>query len=426
MLKDLQDLVNELNTTTSSNDKKTILAKYPQCKELLTLVYDPFKIFNVTSKNCMNRFDLRSNLWDGGIVQLLTCLSDKKFTGHDAIGVINRFVSVNKEYEELIYNIIDKNLKTRTDAKLINSVWSDLIPSFNVALAKSYDKVTKKPNFEEDSWLASRKLDGVRCVVIKENGKSKAFSRTGKEFNTLGKVLEEIDKLSVENLVFDGEICLIKNGSEDFQGVMKEIRKKDHTIENPKYKLFDAITIQDFYAKKSDVILTKRLSVLGFILEGYTGQTLGILEQEEIKSQKMLDVWITKAAENSWEGVMLRKNVGYEGKRGNNLLKLKKFMDAEYEVKSIETGPFRMINKETGLEEEITTLTRINIEHKGNMVGVGSGFSLEQRREYFIDPGKIIGKTITVNYFEETTNQDGGISLRFPTLKCVHGEKREV
>ena len=36
--------------------------------------------------------------------------------------------------------------------------------------------------------------------------------------------------------------------------------------------------------------------------------------------------------ERGWEGFMLRKNVGYEGKRSKNLVKVKKFHDAEYEV----------------------------------------------------------------------------------------------
>ena len=40
--------------------------------------------------------------------------------------------------------------------------------------------------------------------------------------------------------------------------------------------------------------------------------------------------------------------------------------------------------------------------------------------------GSIVGKTITVQYFEETKNQEGGISLRFPTVKIVHGEKRDM
>ena len=57
-------------------------------------------------------------------------------------------------------------------------------------------------------------------------------------------------------------------------------------------------------------------------------------------------------------------------------------------------------------------------------VKVGSGFTQEQRLEYM--DGSIVGKIITVQYFEETNNDKGGISLRFPTVKVIHGDKREV
>jgi hypothetical protein len=36
----------------------------------------------------------------------------------------------------------------------------------------------------------------------------------------------------------------------------------------------------------------------------------------------------------------------------------------------------------------------------------------------------IIGKTITVQYFEETNNDKGGISLRFPTVKHIYENGR--
>ena len=64
------------------------------------------------------------------------------------------------------------------------------------------------------------------------------------------------------------------------------------------------------------------------------------------------------------------------------------------------------------------------IEHKGHKVKVGSGWTQDQRLQYM--DGSIVGKTITVQYFEETKNDKGGISLRFPTVKIVHGEKREL
>ena len=69
-------------------------------------------------------------------------------------------------------------------------------------------------------------------------------------------------------------------------------------------------------------------------------------------------------------------------------------------------------------------LSQVWIEHKGHKVKVGSGFTQEQRLQY--TDGSIVGKVITVQYFEETNNQEGGISLRFPTVKIIHGEKRDM
>lgn len=93
-------------------------------------------------------------------------------------------------------------------------------------------------------------------------------------------------------------------------------------------------------------------------------------------------------------------------------------------VKDIETGPFRVVT-EAG-EKTIQTLSAVVIEHKGFDVRVGSWFSIADRELFYNNPLLIKGKTITVQYFEETKNQDGGISLRFPTYKGLQGVKRNV
>ena len=65
----------------------------------------------------------------------------------------------------------------------------------------------------------------------------------GKEFTTLNKVKEAIEATGIINSVFDGEICLVdEDGNEDFQGVMKQLRRKDHQIENPAFMIFDMLT----------------------------------------------------------------------------------------------------------------------------------------------------------------------------------------
>ena len=44
----------------------------------------------------------------------------------------------------------------------------------------------------------------------------------------------------------------------------------------------------------------------------------------------MFEEMVNYATQQGWEGLMLRKNVGYCGKRNKDLLKVKKFYDAEY------------------------------------------------------------------------------------------------
>ena len=69
-------------------------------------------------------------------------------------------------------------------------------------------------------------------------------------------------------------------------------------------------------------------------------------------------------------------------------------------------------------------LSNIIIEHKGNTVGVGSGFTIEERKLFFNNPEDIVGKTVTIQYFEESKNKDGDYSLRFPVVKHIYQNGR--
>ena len=57
---------------------------------------------------------------------------------------------------------------------------------------------------------------------------------------------------------------------------------------------------------------------------------------------------------------------------------------------------------------------------------VGSGFSDELRRQIWTHEVMIVGKIVEIQYFEETTNADGGISLRFPVFKDFRPDKTEA
>ena len=424
-MKELRLFVDDMQATSSSLDKVAILKQQSHyIQGILEYTYNPYKQFHVTSKTCIKNKNIIEPYFGKSIFDLLDDLNNRHVTGHAAIGVVNYFVNKNLEYKDLIHNIIDKDLKIRTGAKVINKAFPGLIPEFNVALAQNYDG---KCDWN-DSWYASRKLDGVRCLaVVDEKGECTLYSRMGKEFTTLNKVKEAIEATNIINTVFDGEICLIdENGNEDFQGVMKQLRRKDHQIENPTFMIFDGIYKPDFDKGKSKIKLSDRLSILRTWLYDHNSRnpnqsTLRYLDQVQIADGRHFDMWGQMANDGNWEGFMLRKDVGYEGKRSKNLLKVKSFYDAEYEVLGFDVDQHEVVRD--GKSESMTMLSQVWIEHKNHLVKVGSGFTQDQRLQYM--DGSIVGKTITVQYFEETKNQEGGISLRFPTVKHIYETKRD-
>ncbi len=430
---EIQEFVDKLKSTNSTNDKIAIIKECTEdryrLQKLLKYTYSPFKQFHVTSANLKKNKDIKKDGYQTvSLFYLLDALSNRTITGHDAIGSVNSFIESHPGYEDLIYCVIDKNLKTRTGADLINKAIPGCVPTFKVALANSYDKQKGKVDFNKQTWFASHKLDGVRCLaIVDEKGKCNFYSRQGKVFNTLNVLRDEIESLNLCNMVFDGEVCLMdESGSEDFQGIMKEIKRKDHTIKNPKYKVFDYLLLDEFDNQTSTRKLSERLSCFNAISNTFTEKLncINLLEQWKVESEKHFQELAELATKNNWEGLILRKDSEYKGKRSNDLLKVKKFFDKEYVVKSVETAIHRIIVNGKEVEEEM--LGSVVIEHKGCDVGVGSGFDQEERRKYFKNPELIVGKTITVQYFEETTNQDGCHSLRFPVVKHIYTNGRDV
>jgi DNA ligase-1 len=437
MLERLQRLVDELNRTNSNKDKENTLRGYnndEEMKRILYFTYNPYYQFFVTSKNCIKNKNL-STPKVGDIFDLLNDLRYRRITGHDAISSVNGFIEQNPQHEELIYRIIDKDLKTRASDSIINKAIPNLIPTFKVALAKDYEpgmiewpkrkSITHQFIKKTTEWYVSRKLDGVRClVIVDEDGDVESYSRQGKIFTTLSVVEQEIKSMGLTNVVFDGEICMVdEDGNESFQGMMKEIRKKNHTIENAMFKIFDCLSLTEFKRESGEQPLQSRLLHLLAFLDPHELNHVSILEQERVRDEEHFQEWVDKASDEGWEGVMLRKNIGYEGKRTKHLLKVKKFHDDEYIVTGIESSEIRHIVDGKDIEE--TMLSRIMIEHKGNVVGVGSGFTMEQRKDFHNNPKLIVGKKITVQYFEESQNQDGEYSLRFPVIKHIYENGRD-
>lgn len=430
MIEDFENFLDNMNATTSSNNKVEAIKNASDfIKEVLHYTYNPYYHFGVSSKILKKRKDLVTDV-DCDLFGMLDQLRRRQITGHKAISTVNGFINRNPDFSDLVYSIIDKDLKIRCGAKLINKAVKNLIPEFSVALADTFNEKTSKKISFDSEWYVSRKLDGVRCLtIIDETGNVSFFSRSGKEFDTLDNVKNEIMTLGLKSKVIDGEICKFNHDEslEDFQGIIKEIRRKNHIIDDVTYYIFDFLDLKEFNDKKSKTLFKDRLNNIKCLLNKEF-KYLRLLEQSTVKSLDEMNMFIDDFKKdknrNNWEGLISRKNSFYQGKRSRDILKIKTFHDDEYIVKDVIFGPFRHVKDNVEIVSEM--LSAVVIEHKENQVQVGSGFSIEQRQYYYQYPEDILNKVITVQYFEESQNQLGEYSLRFPVIKTIHGDKRDI
>ena len=185
---------------------------------------------------------------------LLELLSSREVTGNTAVLMVqNTIEDFVKEDQDILIKILKRNLKIGVSSENFNSIIGveNSIKKFSVALANKLKDV-KNVNIFDGNWWVSRKLDGCRCIAIYDGIDVKFYSRQGKEFKTLDnlkldiKLLFKDEKITVP-YVLDGEICIVdENGDEHFDKIMKEITRKNHTIERPYYQIFDLLNYEEF------------------------------------------------------------------------------------------------------------------------------------------------------------------------------------
>jgi DNA ligase-1 len=93
----------------------------------------------------------------------------------------------------------------------------------------------------------------------------------------------------------------------------------------------------------------------------------------------------------------------------------------------MQTVDLRIIGFEEGDGRLKGTLGRMNVDYKGNICGVGSGFTDEDRTFIWNNRDSLLGRIAEIQYFEESSNaKTGDVSLRFPVFKCIREIGKEV
>lgn len=423
------DFVDEMVVSASRKHKQDVLTKYKDdevIKQYLKIAYDPYTVFGISTKKLSKMarpidwfhaatvfelFDYLTTHNTGTLEDIAAC-QEMMFCAAELDGTL----------ECLLSDLICKDLSIGCDAKTINSVIPGLIPTFNVMLAEKY--FDKPERVEGKRFALTTKIDGGRIIALKENGSVSFYTRAGQRYEGLVDLEKDMSELLPDGICLDGEITLLNNkgipSKEAYKQAMK-ITRKDGEKHGVKMLVFDFMSAEQFRNQYCPSDWSARRTTVEAIF-GCAKQPLKYFELLPVfycgTDTSMITKFLDEAIADDQEGVMINIcDAKYEFKRTTNLLKVKKMQTMDLQIVDFEEGSGKYAN----------TLGAILVRYKnGNVVKVGSGFTDWLRSEIWNNRSKYLDVICEIQYFEETTNQDGGESLRFPIFKDFRYDKVEA
>jgi DNA ligase 1 len=426
-LNKIYGIMNQLETQSARTAKEKILKDNKGDEDFLkalTFLLNPYIVTGISTKKMNKKFKdgLQIKAFIANFSQLIEHLKVNNSGRDSDIMLIQNYIKTleSPELQTFVKKFVTKDLKLGISEKTVNKIYgAGTIPTFAVMLAESFEKKADKVT---GKFYITLKLDGNRCVAINGDEGVKFFTRKGQPIEGMTALENQFSNLP-KGWVFDGEL-LLENpdnlpSDELFRATQKVVRK-DGEKKNLEFYVFDALPVVEFQTGKSKKTYEQRRNNLELMFGHFDdGQMpsiklLPIMYEGDDKS--VIPLIMKKVEEEGFEGLMINTANGlYVSKRTVNLLK----------VKTMKTADLYVVSAEKAIDGQFEgLLSRVNVEYKGNLVGVGSGFTLEQRRQFIENPDLIIGKVIEVQFFEESQDEKTGQpSLRFPVFKGIRDDK---
>lgn len=421
-------ILEKIKNTSSSNEKQGILEQNKNdelLKEILYFVYNPYFKTGLSSKKIKKKIaptEYRLLLDpESSITYIFNYLKDHNTGTDQDIAHVQWYIrNYNEGCPEIVEQILTQTLKIGMTAKSINKVWEDLIPEFDIMLAEKYWEKMDKLEMSKPEIIITQKLDGVRCVALKSGNNVELLSRSGQQMTGFIEVEQELRTLP--DGVYDGEMLAdasIDNSLDLFSTTIMTARTKSNNKINMSYNVFDYVkNISDFMNGNLNENCRNRKKELENIVK--TGNCKHIkyvpVLYDGVYNGSIIDKMLDTVLELKGEGLMINLvDAPYQKKRTNDILKVKK----------MQTVDLRVVDLFEGKGTFKGTLGGVVVNFKGSQVGVGSGFSNDQRNDFWQHPEKIFGKIVEVQYFEESKDKTGKPSLRFPVFKQVRNDKNE-
>ena len=241
--------------------------------------------------------------------------------------------------------------------------------------------------------FAQTKMDGMRGVIVKRDGRVVVFSRNGNTMTKLDKHFEAMLS-SVDNIVIDGELTVVdsdgklldrKTGNGILNKTVVET-VSDEEVTRVRFTAWDLIDVCDFdkgVDRRTGVERLARLRAIPANPLFEVVQTFEIANLEE--AQELFKEQLAKGE----EGIILKNNDHpWEDKRSKQCVKMKEVIEMDLKITGFAEG--------TGKASGMTGAIQVENKDGSIKTNVGTGLDDATRKDIWARQEELIGTIITV------------------------------
>lgn len=416
-----------LQAINGSNDKQKFIKEHANDEGFKSFLYyalNPLLSYNLSEKTLRKEDNIPQNSGYKPFKDIFECceyLSRLRGIDDATVRQVKMFLNtIPDDARELYIKLLSKTLRLGVTAKTVNKIIPNLIPEWEIQQAYPIEKYPIK-NGTTEFWL-TQKLNGTRATFY--NGK--LMSRSGLPYTGLDHITEELVWAQSKGVILDGELTLKKEYREGISD-NEAFRKATGIINSTEnvnktmicFTVFDVIPSLDFESTNPKINYSIRRSLLDSLSEILPeNSSINILPvlyhgNDTYAIDKLLDQMVKEDK----EGLMVNFDVPYRRTRHNGILKVKRFYTMDLPIIRLEEGTGRLKG----------TLGALVLKYKNNEVKVGSGFTDEQRSEFWAKGESMIDTLCEVKYKEISYDKSTGReSLQFPTFVGIRDDKTEV
>jgi DNA ligase-1 len=302
--------------------------------------------------------------------QLNGALQQSRFTALEKNAGKKNATTADQQAEKEVVALYAKQLRKKYSETLEAAVTSEAIKPM---LAKTFEDHKSKVKWPAYGQV---KLDGLRAMAYLKDGKVVLHSR-GNKFYTLPHIQYQLQSILKPGMILDGE--LYTHGI-SLQTINSYVRGQKIECSVINYNVYDVVSDKPFSARLMDL---DSLAETNNVLVVYTAY---------LESEDQAVEFQSSCVSRGYEGAMIRSAAGLYryGHRSSDLLKMKTWVDDEFEVVGWQCGK--------GKFEQVPTFKCKTVS--GETFDVTPKGTEQERLQMLTEANLYIGKMMKVKYFD--------------------------